>query len=382
MKPVISFTEKQNGIVTAGITVLCATLVTGFIGLILWSVYSVLSSVSVVIVPLLVALILTLILKPYYLWLHQRLKKSNFLALLALFLSILIPLSAIFAFFGKLFISQIISLLEYLPILFDKVSATMTDATPELQAFLAKYGLEEKWPVFADSQALIAALTESVSINQVGGKAISYGVGAIRYVVSLIGWFVVPIYLIYFLIAKPFSGANAENFLPFLKPSTRQDVSYLIDEFFAIIVSFFRGQLTVAFIQGFLFGIGFWIVGLPYGFLIGLTLGCFNLVPYLGNVIGLAVALPMAFFGDGGSLIRLGLVLLVFGIVQFLDGYFITPKIQGKRTGLNDATIIFSLLFWGVVFKGILGVLLAIPLSAFIVVLWRLLKTKYIKELI
>ena len=382
MKPVISFTEKQNGIVAAGITVLCATLVTGFIGMILWGIYAMLSSVSVVIVPLLVALMLTLILKPYYLWLHQHLRGSNFLALLALFLSILIPLTAILFFFGALFVSQLISLLEYLPKLFDKVSATLTDATPGLQAFLTKYGLEEKWPVFADSQALVTALTERVSIDQMGGKAISYGVGAIRYIVSLIGWLVVPIYLIYFLIAKPFSGANAENFLPFLKPATRRDVSYLIDEFFTIIVSFFRGQLTIAFIQGILFGIGFWIVGLPYGFLIGLTLGCFNLVPYLGNVIGLAVALPMAFFGDDGSALRLGLVLLVFGIVQFLDGYFITPKIQGKRTGLNDATIIFSLLFWGVVFKGILGVLLAIPLSAFIVVLWRLLKTKYIKELI
>ena len=90
----------------------------------------------------------------------------------------------------------------------------------------------------------------------------------------------------------------------------------------------------------------------------------------------------MSFFGEGGSALRLGLVLGVFCIVQFLDGYFITPRIQGKKTGLNDVAIIFSLLFWGVVFKGILGVLLAIPLSAFIVVFWRLLKNKYIKELI
>ncbi|HPC48952.1 MAG TPA: AI-2E family transporter, partial [Kiritimatiellia bacterium] len=102
----------------------------------------------------------------------------------------------------------------------------------------------------------------------------------------------------------------------------------------------------------------------------------------LGNIIGLAVTLPLAFFGEGGSGLRLGLVLAVFCIVQILDGYFITPRIQGKKTGLSDPAVIFSLLFWGVVFKGILGVLLAIPLSAFIVVLWRLLKTKYIRELI
>lgn len=381
-KPVISFTERQNGIVAAGITVLCATLVTGFIALILWCAYSFLSTVSIVLTPLLVAVILTLLVNPYYQWLYAHLGHRNLLAIPALFISILIPIVGIFFFFGAMFISQLISLIEYLPTLLERISSALADANPNLQAFLTKYGLEDKWPTFTDVPTFVASFTDNVSFNQMGGKALSYGVGAIKYIVSLIGWLVVPVYLIYFLTSKPFSGAATENFLPFLKPSTRKDVAYLIDEFIAIIVAFFRGQLLVAFIQGLLFGIGFWLVGLPYGFLIGLTLGCFNMVPYLGNIIGLAVALPMAFFGEGGSAVRLGLVFAVFCVVQFVDGYFITPKIQGKKTGLSDAGVIFSLLFWGVVFKGILGVLLAIPLSAFIVVFWRLLKNKYIKELI
>ncbi len=335
-----------------------------------------------VLTPLLMALILTLLLRPYYLWLHRLLRRSNLLAIPALFLSILLPLAALLFFFGALFVTQLVSLAEYLPALAERVTSAMTDAHPELEAFLAKYGLEEKIPLLANPHAFIASLAERISLNDVSGKAFSVGMGAIRYVASFVGWLVVPVYLIYFLTAQPFSGRNAENFLPFLKPATRRDVTYLIDEFFTIIVAFFRGQLTIAFIQGLLFGAGFWLVGLPYGFLIGLTLGCFNLVPYLGNVIGLAVTLPMAFFGEGGNLVRLILVLAVFCVVQILDGYFITPRIQGKKTGLSDPAIIFSLLFWGVVFKGLLGVLLAIPLSAFIVVLWRLLKNKYIKELI
>lgn len=381
-RPAISFTERQNGIVAAGITVLCATLVTGFIALILWALFALLAAVSVVLTPLLVALILTLLLKPYYLWLHRRLRRSNLLAIPVLFLSILLPLAALLFFFGALFVTQLVSLAEYLPALAERVTDAMTDSHPDLQAFLTKYGLEEKIPLLADPHAFIASLTEQISLNDVGGRALSVGMGAIRYVASLVGWLVVPVYLIYFLTAQPFSGRNAETFLPFLKPATRRDVTYLIDEFFTIIVAFFRGQLTIAFIQGLLFGTGFWLVGLPYGFLIGLTLGCFNLVPYLGNVIGLAVTLPMAFFGEGGSVVRLVLVFAVFCVVQVLDGYFITPRIQGKKTGLSDPVIIFSLLFWGVVFKGLLGVLLAIPLSAFIVVVWRLLKNKYIKELI
>ena len=95
-----------------------------------------------------------------------------------------------------------------------------------------------------------------------------------------------------------------------------------------------------------------------------------------------AVGPDVSDMGEAGSVVRLVLVLAVFCVVQVLDGYFITPRIQGKKTGLSVPVIIFSLLFWGVVFRGLLGVLLAIPLSAFIVVVWRLLKNKYIKELI
>lgn len=381
-KPAISFTERQQGIVAAGLTVLCATLVAGFAALLLWAVYQLVSAVSVVVTPLLVALILALLLRPYHQWLHRHLRRSNLLAIPALFLSVLIPAAALLFFFGSLFASQLVSLTDYLPALAERISAALTESNPDLEAFLDKYGLAEKLPLLNAPHDLVAAALDRISFDDVGGKALSVGVGAIRYVASLIGWLVVPVYLIYFLTAKPFSGRNAENFMPFLKPGTRRDVTYLIDEFLAIIVAFFRGQILIAFIQGLLFGLGFWMVGLPYGFLIGLTLGCFNLVPYLGNIIGLAVTLPMSFFGEGGSAVRLVLVSAVFCVVQSVDSYFITPRIQGKKTGLSDPAIIFSLLFWGVVFKGMLGVLLAIPLSAFIVVFWRLLKNKYIKELI
>ena len=381
-KPALTFTKSQNGIIAAGITALCATLVTAFVAMVLWCLYALLSYVSVVLTPLLVALILTLILKPYYLWLHARLRRAHLLALPALFLSLFLPVGLLLFFFGALFVGQLVALFDYLPALFEKMSNALTAANPSLDAFVTKFGLEAKLPFLADPEAYLASLVDRISLNDVGGKALSYGMGAIKYLVSLIGWLVVPVYLIYFLTAKPFTGKSVESFLPFLKPDMRRDVSYLIDEFFAIIVAFFRGQVMIALIQGILMGLGFWIVGLPYGLIIGLTLGCFNLVPYLGNIIGLAVTLPMAFFGEGGSGLRLGLVLAVFCVIQFIDGYFITPRIQGKKTGLNDVVIIFSLLFWGVVFKGILGVLLAIPLSAFIVVFWRLLKSKYIKELI
>jgi predicted PurR-regulated permease PerM len=79
----------------------------------------------------------------------------------------------------------------------------------------------------------------------------------------------------------------------------------------------------------------------------------------------------MAYFGADGSGLRVVLVLVVWIIGQVLDGYYITPKIQGDKTGLGYAGVIFSFLFWPIVLGPMLGLLLAIPLSACCVVLWR-----------
>ena len=88
-------------------------------------------------------------------------------------------------------------------------------------------------------------------------------------------------------------------------------------------------------------------------------------------------SLPLAYFGHDGSLTRLFLVLGVWLAGQILDGYFITPKIQGNKTGLGYAGVIFSFFFWSTILGPMLGMLLAIPLSAFCVVLWRAVKRKY-----
>jgi predicted PurR-regulated permease PerM len=190
------------------------------------------------------------------------------------------------------------------------------------------------------------------------------------------------VYLAFFLMAKPFETSRIGEFLPFLKKGTREDVIYLVDQFIGILVTFFRGQIIIALAQGVLFALGFAIVGLPYGIVIGMTLGLLNIIPYLGSIAGLTVALPLAYFSDGGGLVRTILVLAVFAAVQAIEGYLLTPKIMGGRTGLHPALIIFAVFFWGVALGGIVGMMLAIPLTAFAVVFWRLLKKKYITEVV
>jgi predicted PurR-regulated permease PerM len=193
---------------------------------------------------------------------------------------------------------------------------------------------------------------------------------------------VLPIYFTFFLMADPHRFAKAEELLPFFKKETRDDVLFLLREFVNMVVAFFRGQLIVALLQGILFAIGFSIAGLRYGFVLGLMLGFLNIIPYLGSVVGLAVALPLAYFQSGGGWILLAAVLLVFTVVQMIEGYLLTPKIMGDRTGLHPMAIIVAIFFWGSALEGILGMILAIPLTAFLVVFGRLRREKYIRELV
>ena len=81
-------------------------------------------------------------------------------------------------------------------------------------------------------------------------------------------------------------------------------------------------------------------------------------------------------------MVTVALVLGAMMVVQLIEGYYLTPKVMGDRTGLHPLTIIVALFFWGTAFDGLAGMILAIPLTAFLVVFWRLARDKYIKEIV
>lgn len=377
------FSPRQRRVIAAGLTTLAAACVVACIIFAGWILLAFLSLVSGVVTPLVVAWILSLILKPYYGWLYRHLGGRHLVALGALLLSIILPFLFVVGVFGSLMVAQLLALIDAIPQLYHQVMAWFRAESPGFQTFLAKFGLAEQIEQMSQMDYLLKAIQEALANSHMGAKAITYGANALQHLLSLLSWLIVPVYLVYFLIAAhALSPDVVVHHLAFLKKETRGDLVFLLDEFVRIIAAYFRGQLVIAGIQGVLFGIGFWAVGLPYGLVLGLSLGCLNVIPYLGNIIGLSVALPLAFFGADGGVTRLLLVIGVFVMVRVFDGYWLTPRIQSKGTGLSDIAIVFSLLFWGVIFQGILGILLAIPLSAFFVVVWRLLKRKYIREVV
>jgi predicted PurR-regulated permease PerM len=106
-----------------------------------------------------------------------------------------------------------------------------------------------------------------------------------------------------------------------------------------------------------------------------------NIIPYLGTMLGILTVLPLAYFQEGGGTTLIGLCALVFAIGQLLTDYVFTPRIMGDKTGMGPMLLIFSVFFWGTALGGILGMVLAIPLTAFFLVFWRLAREKYLPAL-
>jgi predicted PurR-regulated permease PerM len=372
----LELSERQQATIAAGVTTLAAFVLLVAVAAILWAIGSFVARFSNVFLPLGVAAVLALVVRPYYVWLAQRMPRS--LALVLVFLSFLLPLTGFLWFFGALVAGQIAGLVQSAPELWER--------------FLA--WLEEHWAWGAEvlrGRELGTHLRDAVQGQQdrlVQGLQTGFDVVLVilRRVGSTIGlvlsWAVLPVYFAFFLMSDPRGMLRPDSLLPFLKKETRDNVVYLVNEFVEILVAFFRGQLIVAFLQGCLFAIGFSVVGLRYGLVLGLVLGFLNIIPYLGSIVGLGVAIPLGFFQEGGGIWLVVAVLVVFTVVQMIEGYLLTPKIMGDRTGLHPMAIIVAVFFWGSALNGIAGMILAIPLTAFLVVFWRLAKERYIGEMV
>jgi predicted PurR-regulated permease PerM len=332
-----------------------------------------LSHFSSVLWPLIVSGIMALILRPCVDYFEHRLKLRRLSAVLLLYgLFLLLCAGLMIALIPPL-ITQVLDLIAYVPTLWHNASEYVSRHYPDWVAF-AKRQYQNPEVQKAVSSLLSQAeglLAHALpSLQAAGGGLLS----AFGFVAQLA---IVPIYLFVFLLSRDQPADKLAAHLSFLKPELRDDVVFLVREFVNIVVSFFRGQFLVGLIMGCMLALGFSLVGLKFGLFLGIALGLLNIIPYLGSIIGLFITIPLAFFQPGGGWHLVALVLLVQIVVQNIEGWVITPKIMGKRTGLHPVVIIFALFFWGVALDGFLGMVLAIPLTAFFVTAWRLAKRRY-----
>ena len=193
----------------------------------------------------------------------------------------------------------------------------------------------------------------------------------------VIGFAMVPIYLYYFLKESDGIQKGWTDYVPLKASTFKDEVVSTLREINGYLISFFRGQVLVAFIDGILVGITLTIFQLPYGLLIGVCMAFLGIIPFIGNIICLIPACIIAYFHgftEPYGISQWGYVLGVLAIfitVQQINSLVTAPKIVGDSVGLHPMTVIFSMLFWSLLLGGFLGALLAVPLTAAVKVIFR-----------
>lgn len=210
------------------------------------------------------------------------------------------------------------------------------------------------------------------TIASAGGTFLQKSIGGVFGVLGfLLSLVLVPIFLFFFLLESPRIAEHWSRYIPLRASPLKEEIVSLLNEINDYLIHFFRGQLLVSLIDGAIVGICLFIfLRLDFSFLIGLMVGILCLIPYFGMILCIipAVLIALAQYGD---LWHPTIVLIIFTAAHNLDGIFISPKVIGNSVGLHPMTIIISVFAWTIVLGGLLGALLAVPLTATLKVLLR-----------
>jgi len=196
---------------------------------------------------------------------------------------------------------------------------------------------------------------------------------------ALAGFFanvvLVPVVLFYVLRDWNLIVARIDEVIP---RRWHEQVGAVAREVDDVLGSFLRGQISVMLLMSLFYALGLRLVGLDLALPIGIIAGLLVFVPYLGMIIGLTLATLAGLmqFQSLGAMIP---VWIIFGVGQVLEGVAVTPWLVGDRIGLHPVAVIFAVLAFGQLF-GFFGVLLALPMSAVLLVGLRLLRKNYLKS--
>ncbi len=313
--------------------------------------------------PFFLALVLAYILDPLVDILEGR-GISRTLSVLALTVPAVAALIFVFVFIVPSAFAELGVVLESLPVLLDRLSVWIENGTQRLQRvdvplFDGPALVEQLRGV--DSAAVVEFFRErqEAMANYVWDGVLGLGRG-IGSVFTVLGYVVLTPVLTFYLIRDwDLITARMARLIP--EQRRVEAVSFLsaCDE---LVSSYLRGQLLVAITIGLLTGIGLGIASFPYAASLGLMVGVFSLVPYLGLILSLVPALFIALVSGsvGLSLLKL---LIVYGAVQLLDGTVITPRIVGGSVGIHPVWVVLALSVGGYFF-GIAGLLVGVPAAA------------------
>ena len=276
-------------------------------------------------------------------------------------------LTALIIIITPLFERKISLLIEKMPVYLETIRSglvpwleTQLGINLQLDAAQLKLVLQQHWQ---DTGGVLAKLIPSIQ---------SSGVATMEFVLNML---LMPVVLFYLLRDWTHLIKLIDEIIP---RHWHEQVNELANASDKVLAEFLRGQLSVMLIMSFFYVTGLWMVGLEFALPIGIIAGVLVFVPYLGLGIGLVLATLAALiqFQDWSALLQ---VWLIFGIAQLLESMVITPWLVGNRIGLHPVIVIFALLAFGQLF-GFVGLLLALPASAVLLVWLRHVRKQYLES--
>jgi len=175
-----------------------------------------------------------------------------------------------------------------------------------------------------------------------------------------------PIVAFYLLIDWARLGEKINSLLPKKNAKNIQAMLHDIDQSLA---GFIRGQLTVCFLLGSFYAIALSLLGLQYGFFVGVAAGLLSIIPYVGSIFGLFASVGLAFYQFGGWEYPLA-AFVIFIAGQLVEGNYLTPKLVGESVGLHPLWVIFALMAGGTLL-GLTGMIIAVPVAAILAIFVR-----------
>jgi len=303
--------------------------------------------------PFLIAFVIAYVFAPWVDGLERRLRVPRPLGTAGVFLAITVLFALLLLGLVPVVERQVIHLGTLLPDALDRLREV---GIPFLSEYLGRADL----PTTAG--AWIDALRESAAswgpaVLKSGREAFLWAAsGTLGAVVWLLSAAIVPVLVFYLMMDFHTVGAWLLARVPEVR---RGDVLPRLARIDTMLGQFLRGQLTVAVILAGLYAVGLTLAGVEAGVTIGVIAGLGNMVPYLGFVVGITLALAVSFLTHF-DVVHLLYVAAVFVAVQALEGTVISPRVVGERVGLHPIAVIFALFVGGEAF-GFLGVLLGVP---------------------
>lgn len=311
--------------------------------------------------PIIIAGVFYYLLNPIVDWAERRYKMSRVATITVQFLVLLVLIVWGLAVFIPWLSDQIVGLINHWP----EYWRTLVKMIDQLTAD-KRFADVNKW--FNQTNSDISKWVQNYSAEYAkkGIHGVSSVVGTLTSAIITIVTF--PLILFYLLK----DGHQMPNYMAkFLPPKARGSFLDTIGEINKQISNYIRGQLSVAFAVMVMFAIGYTIIGLPYGWLIAISAGLLNLIPFLGSFLAMVPAVVVGLFVSPMMLVY---VFIVFMIEQTLEGKVVAPKLLGNSLKVHPVTVVVILLSAGNIF-GLAGVVFGIPGYAIAkVLIYRLYK--------